>query len=224
VLANPYGETIESCDGLGNFIEDTDKAFEITITVEPTWYGDTEVALAAYNSQGVSTQSTHTENWFFNPAISIDVSTTNGDTITFGPMDPVTRFAHSVNKIKIKNTAEGGVNLWMYIAGTDLYDPSGASKCPYSNYIDIEENMYYRGWTGTQWSDGDGWKPMKRYNQDAVCNITTCYGGVPVPEPWPYGNLLTNQGTLEIEFKLHYPLPCIGTFSHGTIYIFGKAV
>jgi hypothetical protein len=212
---------------LGNFIEDTDKAFEITITVEPSWGGDTEVALAAYNSQGIATQSTHTENWFFNPAISISVTTSDGNPITFGPMDPVTRYAHSVNKIKVKNTAEGGVNLWMFIAGSDLYDPSGASKCPTSNYIDITQYMWFRGWTGSQWWDSidQGWYQMSRYDQNDACDLfTTCYGGVPVPEAAPYGNVLTNQGTMEIEFKLQYPLPCIGTFSDGTIYIFGKAV
>jgi hypothetical protein len=36
--------------------------------------------------------------------------------------------------------------------------------------------------------------------------------------------VLTNQGTLEMEFKLQYPMPCIGTFDDGTIYVFGKAI
>ncbi|MCD6557607.1 MAG: hypothetical protein J7K31_01070, partial [Candidatus Aenigmarchaeota archaeon] len=142
-------------------------------------------------------------------------------------------WVHSLNKMQVKNVAEGGVNMWMFIAGTDLTDPSGASLCPTSNVLSID-NMYYRAWSGTQWTSWEGWTQMSKYDQNADCYITetqaACYGGKPVPA-WdlsaqigPLENLLTNQGTMEIEFKLHYPVPCIGTFSEGTIYIFGKAV
>jgi hypothetical protein len=243
VLANP-ASLPPSCDGLEDTTSTTDMAFHILISVEPSWYGDSVLQLKVGNSQGVETGATHTENWFFNPAISLSVTTSDGSQISFEPMDPTTRFAHSTNKIKVKNTAEGGVNLWMFIAGTDLYDPSGASKCPDTNYIAID-NMWYRGWSGTQWQSGEGWYKMHKYNQNDGCSVgysetlpyrdyfsggtyvgPTCYGGLPVPMP-RYDILeyiLTNQGTLEVEFKLQYPTPCIGSFSEGTIYIFGKAV
>ncbi|MFH1294912.1 MAG: hypothetical protein ABIH90_03170, partial [Candidatus Aenigmatarchaeota archaeon] len=174
--------TIPQCDGFGetNF-DTTDKAFSCLVTVESGWYGDGEVTLLAGNSGELTTQATHTENWFFNPAISLDVTTSDGSPISFEPLPygadtPSERTVYSVNKIKIKNMAEGGVNLWMFIAGTNLVDPSGASMCPITNYIDIEENMQYRGWTGTQWQGGEGWNAMNLYNTNDGCNVYgTCY-------------------------------------------------
>jgi hypothetical protein len=260
VLANPVPFYTDTCDGLGELNPETDAIFHILISVEPQWYGDTEVVLAAYNSANVATEATHTENWFFNPAISISVTTSDGMPIHFEELPyladtPSERTVHSLNKIKVKNTAEGGVNLWMFVAGTDLFDPSGASKCPFTNYIGIESRyfsesitelphnlMQYRGWSGTQWTSWEGWNDLYKYDQNDGCSIVytnegsaapmpSCYGATPVPygdvEPHdagPLENVLTNQGTLEIEFKLTYPMPCIGTFSQGTLYVFGKAV
>jgi len=236
------------CDGLGRLDPATDKAFRILITVEPLWYDDTEVVLAAYNSNNERTDATHSENWFFNPAISLQVGTSDDDSIHFEPLPygadtPAERTVHSVNKIKVKNVAEGGANLWMFVAGTNLYDPLGASLCPDTNYIFIESKdfngdgtdelahhlMQYRGWSGTNWQMGEGWNDLYIYNLEEPCNIATCYGGTPVPAGvfhggTPLDNILTNQGTLEIEFKLTYPMPCIGSFSQGTIYIFGKVI
>jgi len=224
------------CDGFGAFNPTTDKAFRILVSVEPQWYGEKELALAAYDSKGAATRATHTETWFFNPAIALSLSTSDGQPIRFEPMPygadtSEERTVHSVNKIKVKNTAEGGVSMWMFIAGTDLYDPSGASKCPVTNYIAIEDCMWYRGWTGTQWTSWEGWVPMSKYDQNKGCDVYLCYGALPVPFPWGSSDApmeaeyaLTNQGTLEIEFKLTYPKPCIGSFTQGKIYIFGKAV
>jgi hypothetical protein len=263
VLGNPIeNPDFTTCDGMGDLhfgIEGTDKAFHVLISVEPQWYGDTKVVVAAYNSNNQVTEATHNENWFFNPAISISVTTSDGmpihfEQLPYGADTPEERTVHSLNKIKVKNTAEGGVNMWMYVGGTDLYDPTGASKCPLTNYIGIEEDsglavnehglvphvMQYRGWSGTQWTSWEGWNNMYKYNQNDGCGFTnknfdgvmSCYGATPVP----YGdtgadaqvsqleNVLTNQGTLEIEFKLTYPMPCVGSFSQGTIYVFGKAV
>ncbi|MBI4173368.1 MAG: hypothetical protein HY519_01485, partial [Candidatus Aenigmarchaeota archaeon] len=46
----------------------------------------------------------------------------------------------------------------------------------------------------------------------------------PAPLTGWANNVLTPTGMAEIEFKLLYPVPCIGTFSQGTIYIFGKPI
>jgi len=224
------------CDGFGAFNPATDKTFRILISVEPGWYGEKELALAAYDSKGVATRATHTETWFFNPAIGLSLTTSDGQPIRFEPMPygadaSEERTVHSTNKIKVKNTAEGGVNMWMFIAGTDLYDLSGASKCPVTNYIAIEDYMWYRGWSGTQWTSWEGWIPMSKYDQNKGCDVYLCYGALPVPFPWGNSDApmeaeyaLTNQGTLEIELKLTYPKPCIGSFTQGSIYIFGKVV
>jgi len=249
------------CDGLGTTNSATDKAFNITITVESAWSSG-NLVLKVFNSAGDPTEATHSESWYFNPPLAMEVTTSNGQPITFGSMDPVTRCAHSTNKLVVKNTAGGGVNLWTFIAGTDLFDTTGAARCPTSNVLEIEKYMFYRAWSGTQWQSWQGWFNMSKYNQNDGCVVPdkdsyfngdpatfgapgstwtleqyrndsgpTCYGGLPVPMPNPKDDkkdilehMLTNGGTLEVEFKICYPTPCIGTFDHGTIYIFGKAV
>ncbi|MEM5828979.1 MAG: hypothetical protein QW480_01935 [Candidatus Aenigmatarchaeota archaeon] len=227
-LANPTNLP-SSCNGLGITDYETDKAFEITITVEDGWYGAMEVLLKVFNSQNVATSATHSEEWFFNPELRMQVTTSDGQPIRFGPMDPVTRIAHSLNKIKVKNTAEGGVNLWVFIAGTDLFDTTGAAKCPTSNVLEIEKYMWYRGWSGTQWQSYEGWEQMAKYNQNEGCSIERCYNAKPIVYGTggnfnPLAHVLTNGGLAEVEFKIQYPIPCIGTFNSGKIFIFGKAV
>jgi len=37
-------------------------------------------------------------------------------------------------------------------------------------------------------------------------------------------HVLTNQGNLEVEFKLTYPTPCVGSFTQGSLLVFGKAI
>jgi len=221
VLCNEIPLPTEPCDGLGQANPLTDKAYHCLLTVEPSWYGDSVVKITVYNSNFQPTDATHTENWFFNPAIRLDVSTSDGQSIHFEDGRPG-EIVHSENKIIVKNIAEGGVNLWTYIAGTDMYDPSGASKCPETNKIDIEKYMWFRGWTGTITGD---WTQMSEYDQNKPCCLFDgCYGARPLPRSAPLGNVLTNMGTMETEFKLEYPVPCVGTFSQGSIFIFGKAI
>ena len=233
VLCNEY-DLPQSCDGMGDMNEETDRAYHCLLTVEPQWDGEKEVKITAYNSAFEPTDGTHVETWFFNPALSMSVSTSDGQGIHFEEMPygadtPPERTVHSLNRLKVKNTAEGGVNMWMYLAGTDLYDPNGASKCPTTNVLTID-NMQYRGWSGTQWTSWEGWEYMSKYDQNDPCEVFgTCYGGKPVPYPNTGDTIpdtleyvLTNQGTLEVEFKLTYPMPCIGTFSQGSILVFGK--
>jgi hypothetical protein len=260
VLCNEiHHPEISSCNGMGEtrFVENvgeemaTDRAYHCLLTVEPQWYGDNEVKITAYNSAFEPTDGTHTENWYFNPALSVEVTTSDGQPIHFEEMpygadEPYERTVHSLNKLKVRNVGEGGVNMWMFLAGTDLFDPSGASKCPITNVLAIEDYMWYRGWSGTQWTSWEGWEQMGKYNQNDDCSVyegtyqsaptgtdtnPSCYGGKPVP--WPntgdsiqdaMEHVLTNQGTLEVEFKLQYPMPCVGTFSQGSLMVFGKAV
>lgn len=58
-----------------------------------------------------------------------------------------------------------------------------------------------------------------------------CHGALPVPYPNTSDNIpdmleniLSNQGKIEVEFKLTYPMPCVGSFREGSIIVFGKAV
>jgi len=251
------GELRDSCDGLGLANADTDKKFECTYSVEPFRVGEKVVMLLVSDSSYVMTGATHSESWYFNPSISMRVETSDGQAISFEQMpygadEPAERTVHSLNKIKVKNTAEGGVNLWTWVAGTDFYASQGQAVCHDglnnvdTNRIAIEQYMWYRGWSGTQWTSWEGWAQMSKYNQNDGCDIPvsgdysgtppTCYGALPVPFPRttladpqnnipdPLEHVLTNQGTMEMEFKLQYPVPCQGVFDHGTIYVFGKAV
>jgi hypothetical protein len=170
VLCNEiHHPEISSCNGMGEtrFVENvgeemaTDRAYHCLLTVEPQWYGDNEVKITAYNSAFEPTDGTHTENWYFNPALSVEVTTSDGQPIHFEEMpygadEPYERTVHSLNKLKVRNVGEGGVNMWMFLAGTDLFDPSGASKCPITNVLAIEDYMWYRGWSGTQWTSWEG--------------------------------------------------------------------
>jgi hypothetical protein len=243
VLCNPEMEGVPTtCNGLDELdFEDTDRAFECWLTVEPDWYGELEIEFTVYDVNNIATNGVHKETWFFNPAISIDVATNDEGPIMFeegGPGDCV----HSLNRVQIRNMGEGGVNLWIYLAGTDLYG-IGAAKCPYSNVIDIEDNMLFRAWSGTEQpgqlpfgnGDFDIWVDMGEYDENAPCDdacymytqtgpLVTCYGGKPIPGWAPYDNILTNGGLMEVEFKLCYPIPCIGQFTSGQIFVFGKAI
>jgi hypothetical protein len=234
----PEKPPVERCNGLGDFDSDTDRFFKCELTVEPTWMDELEIEMVVYDVNGAETPGNHKETWFFNPGISIEVETNDEGPVTFeegGPGDCV----YSTNRIQIRNTGDGGVNLWIYLAGTDLYG-EGAAKCPFSNKIDIDR-MKFRGWSGTQqpgqypFDDPqfDIWVPMGEYDENAPCDDAcwmpgnwrvTCYGGKPVPGWAPYDNILTNGGLMEVEFKLCYPIPCIGTFSSGQIFVFGKAI
>ena len=249
VLCNPTTLPTDGCDGFGTGTLDPlyHKAYHCQLTVEPgdpvlgtDMYDEKDVKITAYNSAFEPTDGTHVETWFFNPALSMSVSTSDSQAIHFEAMpygadDVNERTVHSLNRLQVKNTAEGGVNMWMYLAGTDLFDPSGASKCPTSNVLSIS-NMAYRAWSGTQWQSWEGWVEMSKYDQNDNCVVLAtgaghCYGGKPVPFPnvgdaipdWQE-HMLTNQGKLEVEFKLSYPLPCVGTFSQGSLMVFGKAV
>lgn len=265
VLCSEFtGTPPATCDGMGALQTSTiDKLYECILTVDPQWYTNpsamnSSVYITAYNSSGSVANGTHFESWYFNPALSMSVTTSDGQAISFeqlpyGANGHDERWVHSTNRLIVKNTAEAGVNMWMYLAGTDLTDPGGASLCPTSNVLNLhgpgvggvldpdgvlagtdDTGMAFRGWTGTMTGD---WRWMSNYDVNGACEMVTpgtvdtdpCYGGKAVPKTGElgeeaFGNLLTNQGTLEVEFKLNYPMPCIGTFSQGTIYIFGKPV
>jgi hypothetical protein len=234
-----------TCNGFGELLTEgpgaTDKLFECTLTAlmgseEGGLYGEYPVTIVVYNVMDESTVASHVEDWFFNPSLSLSVDTSDGKIITFGGISylaktPDQRTVHSTNRLIVQNTAEGGVNMWTYLAGTDLYDPRGVAKCPTTNRLDIT-NMQYRGYTGTQWTSWEGWMPMTKFNQNGDCSLEDqrCYGGSPVPydDNAPLSqytqNILTNQGKLEVEFKLTYPMPCVGTFTEGSIMVFGKAI
>ena len=221
VLCNPLEEEHPGiCNGLGEFNPDTDLAFKCELTVEPQWYDETEITIVVYDINNNPTVGGHKETWFFNPGISLDLETSDDQPIRFEKGGPG-EIVHSLNRIIVRNVGEGGVNLWMYMAGTDFYG-IGVAKCPETNKIDIEDWMQFQAWSGT--ISGD-WIKMSEYNENGVCSLSgTCYGGIPLPGNAPLDNILTNNGILEVQFKLEYPMPCIGKFGAASIIIIGKAI
>ncbi|MBI2675721.1 MAG: hypothetical protein HYX24_04645 [Candidatus Aenigmarchaeota archaeon] len=111
--------------------------------------------------------------------------------------------------------------------------------------------VYYRARSGTLITQlvgfpGDnpdeGWAHITNPNQNFECSwgsIVTqglCTGARPLFDDsflqpglpailtgWA-NNVLVPTGQAEVEFKLHYPKPCIGTYDAGQILVFGKPV
>ncbi len=88
----------------------------------------------------------------------------------------------------------------------------------------------------------EGWAHITNPNQNFGCDFFTiinegvCSGARPLfddtfhlpPVPfavtgWP-NNVLLPTGQAEVEFKLLYPEPCVGTFGSGQIFVYGKPV
>ena len=260
----PYENGYEWFSGQpGETDERTDVAFHCIYTVEPLPEDTYTLDIGVRNANGGLTTSLYSERWDFNPAISLSVTTSDGNPLGFENGQPG-ETVHSLNRIVVKNTANSGVNLWMFIASSDLFDPSGASKCPTTNKLDVEGSsgdfstgLYFRAVSGTLFTDLDlqynddytlasqHWYHITNPNQNLACTWKsiyddgTCTGARPLLsdqflEPgynalpdtlngWAF-NALTNGGSAEVEFKLKYPVPCIGSFSSGVLSIFGKPI
>lgn len=231
---------IPNCDGLGNFVGTTDRSYQCVLTVQPQWGLDSTVKISVLDvANNVFVNSTHEETLDFNPAISMQVTTSDNQPISFRTVNPG-EWVESSNYVKIKNTAEGGVNLWVWIAGnsTGLFGSTNASICPTTNVLDWHRDVDPLGNTVVADNDPDTgvayravsgtlqtpWLWMRTYNQDAGCSITNCFDGMPLPSDIVGRNVLTNNGEANVYFKIHYPVPCSGTFNQGSMLIIAKAV
>lgn len=221
VLCNPI-EPIQSCDGLGEFNPDTDQSYVCEMTVEPGWDVDSLVSFKAYDNQGNPFEGYHTETWDFNPALSLTVETSDDNPISFESALPG-EWAESTNHITVKNTASHGVNMWTYLAGdgAGLTDPDGSAKCPTTNLLKWD-NVYFRAVSGSLDRD---WTSIPTYNEDAGCTAGgPCYNGVGITGDWPVGNVLTNGASSEVYLKIHYPVPCVGSFTQGSLKVIAKVI
>ncbi len=119
------------------------------------------------------------------------------------------------------------------------------------NSMNEEDGVYYRARSGTLITNligfagdnpAEGWAHITNPNQNFGCDFFTiiadgmCSGArplfddtfllPPIPFPvtgWP-NNVLLPTGQAEVEFKIRYPEPCVGTFSSGQIFVYGKPV
>jgi hypothetical protein len=210
-----------------------DKVYECMWTVEPQWYGESMVNIDVYDQSGAHSTDGIAQNWFFNPVIMIDLETNNGAPgIEFEEGVPG-ETVYSTNKLVITNLAEGAVDLRAWIGASDLTDPehSGA-LCPYSNVLDTDAftkgkdwGMEYRGKSGTYYGE---WNDITNKDPSCGCGFeagSKCIGLQDIV--WGGDTdtqIIMNMHSDEVEFRLTYPIPCIGSFTQGQIYVIVRAV
>jgi hypothetical protein len=164
------------------------------------------------------------QQWYFNPAISVNVYTSDGDNtpIQFETPFGAGQTVYSTNTLKIKNEAEGGVDLYVWIAGSDLISPEVPAKCPISNVLE-SDNIEYRCKIGTMFNNP--WHDLENPNDKLDCTKEACQAATRLLPDWdPVLNVLGNQHTAECWFRLNWPVPCIGEFTDGMIYIYARAI
>jgi len=205
---------------------DVDKVYECIFTVANAMhdYGDVEVTVEVTDEAGLIGTSVP-ENVWLNPAVSLDFTVVPDDSITF-PGGTCEQVVYSPDTLKIKNTAEGGVDLAVWLAGTDLEAADGAAKCPYSNIIDVDQFLDFRCKIGTDMDNT--WRKVPNPNDKLSCGPvhSDCQGAAPLTLSDPTGHsILGNMHTAECWFRFTYPCPCVGDFEEGgDIIIYARAI
>ncbi|MEM5828966.1 MAG: hypothetical protein QW480_01870 [Candidatus Aenigmatarchaeota archaeon] len=221
IISNPQSEF---GSGWQNYIQtrtgwtyssSTDKLYKCILTVKPSWSGSKNIYVKA-TDMGGGTGITQFETFVFNPSVTLSVTTTDGQPLSFGEMDN-NRVSYSTNKVKISSPQNSVVDMWVFFAGSDFVATQGTALCPTSNVLSID-NFEYRAISGTVDS---GWKKVPLYKENDACDINKCRNGDPVPER--DFRLSANQH-IEIAIRVRFPIPCIGTFDKGTFYAVAKAV
>jgi hypothetical protein len=201
----------------------TDKVFDCILTVEPSWYGESMVSIEANDQEGAVTNYGIAQTWFFNPAIIIELNTNDGaPSINFEDGYPG-QTVMSKNKLMITNLAEGGVDLWAFIAADDLTDPThSGTMCPVSNVLDTDQYMEFRCNIGTM--KDDGWDHITNKDTSKSCERYGCLGALPLLQGYPALSIIKNQASAECQFRLTYPVPCIGNFKQGAFHVIVRTV
>jgi len=221
----------EKCGGSAHagFDSDYDKVFECVLTVEPSWYGPKSVNIEAYDQAGAASSMGIAQSWFFNPAVIIDVDTNDGASSIWYelPVGQTVLFpgqtTFSGNKLVITNLAEGGVDLWAFIAATDLTDPThSGAKCPVSNVLEAEDALDFRCKIGT-FEDDDWASITNKVNTDA-CHTNKCYNARHLLWGLRDYSIIGNLKSAECQFKLTLPDHCTGSFTDGKLQVIVKAV
>ncbi len=213
------------------FDPEYDKVFECVLTVEPSWYGPKSVNIEAYDQIGSASTMGIAQSWFFNPAVIIDVDTNDGaDSIWYElPAGQNVVFpgqtTMSGNKLVVTNLAEGGVDLWAFIAATDFTDPThSGARCPVSNVMEAENALDFRCKIGT--FEDDEWDDMTNKVNTASCSPDMCFNALPLLEGhmMEQQSIIGNLKSAECQFKLTIPDQCTGTFTEGQLQVIVKAV
>jgi len=216
------------------FNELTDKIYQCIFTVSDEAYQEdgTPVYVEVYARGLDMPVQSQWQLWFFNPEIIIDVSLAQGGegaSLEFETGVPG-QTVYATDTLLIKNCAEGGVDLMVWMAGRDLLATSLEAKCPDSQVLAIS-NVDFRCKIGTLFNDV--WTPMPYYNSNLECISSDgkCKGAEPLLKgsdnelPFEDG-LLANGHTAECWFRLYYPTPiCYGEFSaEQAVLIIARAI
>lgn len=203
----------------------TDKAFNCTIIVDETWYGyyflsiNASVRGESFLREGIA------QMWFFNPAVVLNLASNNqNSSIVFEDWSPGYT-VYSTNKLIVRNELVDqpiGVEIWAWLSSDDLSLTLG-SFCPTNETLQVEDYMEYRGKKGTYIGD---WEDMANPDMFDGCLINgTCQGAKGIVEPGVEElNRLGVDEHAEIEFRLHYPLPCTGNVTGGDLHVVARAV
>ena len=216
-----------------------DRLYECILTVEPSWYGMSVVNIEARDQSGSVSTDAIAQTWFFNPAVILDLDTNDGAPAIWYEDGVPGQTVYSGNKLVITNLAEGGVDLLVFIAADDLTDPTHfGAKCPVSNVLDVDvpginQGMEYNCKIGTlkdnEWNDIHNKNTKLECNGEVVLDPnwyfgddSVCYGATALlTEHLP---ILMNIHEAECQFRLTYPIPCIGSFTEGLIHIIVRAI
>jgi hypothetical protein len=207
-----------------------DKIFECLLTVTDDMDGSSVITVEVTDTVNGLTASTDDQTWFFNPEVSLDISLSSGTAVEFEDGyagDTV----YSTNKLLLENPAgEGGVDIAIWLGGTDLTAPEMAAKCPDSNILDVDIYMDFKCNLDNGLYIEQTWQDVKNKNLKDSCgavsdgsdSVETCLGLNPLFAN--HENVLVNGHEADCSFKLKYPVPCIGEFTDGNLIILMRAI
>jgi len=228
-----------------------DKLYQCILTATEDMDGEKELTVVAEDQMGNTGESVPDQVWF-NPEIYIDVFLSDGTAVEFEP-GSAGQTVYSTNTLKIKNedTSGAGVDIAVWLAGTDLVSSMLPAKCPDSNVLEAE-NIEFRCKIGTVMNNP--WTKLPNPNDKEPCNPVakqddkpdeckvaegyrewddysdswtgkcTCQGAVDIVPDAKIENILYAGHTAECWFRLTYPVPCVGMFDTGEILVFARAI
>jgi hypothetical protein len=213
-----------------------DKLFECILTVTDEMDGMSQITVEVYDTVNEMYAVTDPQAWFFNPAVSLDISVSGETDAIMFEEGYAGDTVYSINRLLLANEAEGGVDIAVWLGGTDLTSPDAAAKCPWSNILDVETAMDFRCNLDEGMFIEQCWQDVKNKNiklecddvwegsADCVSAHTSgfCLGINPLFLSRP--NILENGHEADCQFKLQYPVPCIGDFTGGNLLILMRAI
>jgi len=227
-----------------------DKLYQCVLTATDDMDGEKELTVIAQGEDDTQCGESVPDQIWFNPEIFVDVFTSDMGPIAFGE-GAAGQTVYSTNTLKIKNgdTVGAGVDIAVWLAGTDLTSSILPAKCPESNVLEAQQ-IEFRCKLGSIFNNP--WHMVPNPNDKLPCNPVerqddgkpltysgdtkwieatdnyegpgTCQGALDIVPDSNVENILYSGHTAECWFRLTYPVPCIGLFDNGQILIFARAI